>query len=152
MSGTNYLAYFGLSWVTKKSKAYKHVTCGLYYKHIMVLIWWVSWMMLYYKCGQALALVQVSDINYDRRWRSKLWCHLQSSFCGLYYKPIMIVNDDSSIINKFETSLLDDARVIIYNRNMFIVKTTDNSQVMASLTIVILWAVLWTYYAHKWWL
>jgi hypothetical protein len=54
----------------------------------------------------------------------------------------MIVNDGSSIINKLEASLLDDARVIIYDPNMFIVKTTDNSQVMASLTIIILWSVL----------
>jgi hypothetical protein len=29
---------------------------------------------------------------------------------GLYYKPIMIVNDDSSVVNKLETSLTDDAR------------------------------------------
>jgi hypothetical protein len=43
---------------------------------------------------------------------------------GLYYKPITIVNDDSSVINKLETSLIDDARVIIYNHHMFIVQTT----------------------------
>jgi hypothetical protein len=33
---------------------------------------------------------------------------------GLYYKPITIVNDDSRVINKLETSLIDDARVIIF--------------------------------------
>jgi hypothetical protein len=38
----------------------------------------------------------------------------------MYYKPIMIVNDDSSIVNKLETSLIDDARVVIYNCHMFI--------------------------------
>ncbi len=31
---------------------------------------------------------------------------------GLYYKPITFVNDDSSVINKLETSLIDDARVV----------------------------------------
>ncbi len=36
----------------------------------------------------------------------------------------MIVNDDSSIVNKLETSLIDDARVIIYDRHMFIVEAT----------------------------
>jgi hypothetical protein len=36
----------------------------------------------------------------------------------------MIVNDDSSIINKLETSLIDNARVIIYDRHMFIVQAT----------------------------
>ena len=38
----------------------------------------------------------------------------------------MIVNDDSSIVNKIETSLIDDARVIIYNSHMFIVQATDS--------------------------
>ncbi len=41
--------------------------------------------------------------------------------CGLYHKPMTIVNADSRIINKLEASLTDDARVLIYNRNMFIV-------------------------------
>ncbi len=43
---------------------------------------------------------------------------------GLYYKPITIKNDDSSIVNKLETSLTDDARVIIYDHHMFIVQAT----------------------------
>ncbi len=33
---------------------------------------------------------------------------------------MMIVNDDSSIVNKFGASLTDDARVVIYDRHMFI--------------------------------
>ncbi len=41
---------------------------------------------------------------------------------GLYYKPITIVNDDSSVINKLETSLIDDAIGIIYDRHIFIVQ------------------------------
>ena len=43
---------------------------------------------------------------------------------GLYYKTITIVNDDSRFINKLETSLNDDARVVIYDRHMFIVQAT----------------------------
>jgi hypothetical protein len=43
---------------------------------------------------------------------------------GLYYKPITVVNDESSIVNKLETSLTDDVRVIIYIRHMFIVQAT----------------------------
>ncbi len=43
---------------------------------------------------------------------------------GLYYKPIKIVNDDSGVINKLETSLTDDARVVIYDCHMFIVQAT----------------------------
>jgi hypothetical protein len=45
--------------------------------------------------------------------------------CGLYYKPMTIVNDDSRVINKLEASLIDDTGVIIYNRHMFIVQATD---------------------------
>ncbi len=35
-----------------------------------------------------------------------------------------IVNDDSRVINKLETSLTDDARVVIYDHHMFIVQAT----------------------------
>ncbi len=34
------------------------------------------------------------------------------------------VNDDSRVINKLEASLTDDARVVIYNRHMFMVQGT----------------------------
>ncbi len=44
---------------------------------------------------------------------------------GLYYKPITIVNDDSSVINKLEISLIDDARFVIYDRHMSIVQATE---------------------------
>ncbi len=37
---------------------------------------------------------------------------------------MMIVNDDSTVINKLEASLADDARVVIYDRHMFIVQAT----------------------------
>ncbi len=35
-----------------------------------------------------------------------------------------IVNDDSRVINKLESSLNDDARVVIYDRHLFIVQAT----------------------------
>ncbi len=35
-----------------------------------------------------------------------------------------IVSDDSRVINKLETSLTDDARVVIYDHHMFIVQAT----------------------------
>ncbi len=37
-----------------------------------------------------------------------------------------IINDDSRVITKFETSLTDDARVIIYDCHMFIVQVTPS--------------------------
>jgi hypothetical protein len=43
---------------------------------------------------------------------------------SLYYKPITIINDNSSVVNKLETSLTDDTRVINYNHHMFIVQAT----------------------------
>jgi hypothetical protein len=43
---------------------------------------------------------------------------------GLYYKHVTIVNYASSGINRLKASLNDDARVIIYNRHMFIVQAT----------------------------
>ena len=42
--------------------------------------------------------------------------------CGLHYKYTMIINYASSIINKLEALLPDDARVIIYDRHVFIVQ------------------------------
>ncbi len=37
---------------------------------------------------------------------------------------MMIMNDDSSIVNKLGASLTDDARVVIYDCHMFIVQAT----------------------------
>jgi hypothetical protein len=44
---------------------------------------------------------------------------------GLYYKPTSIINDNSRVVNKLETSLTDDARVTICDRHMFIVQATS---------------------------
>ena len=46
--------------------------------------------------------------------------------CGLYYKPMMIINDYSRVINKLEVSLTDDASVVIYDHHMFIVQATGH--------------------------
>jgi hypothetical protein len=43
---------------------------------------------------------------------------------GLYYNPMTIVNDDYRVVTKLETSLTDDARVVIYSHHMFIVQAT----------------------------
>ncbi len=39
----------------------------------------------------------------------------------LYYKHMMIINSASSVVNKLKALLTDDARVIIYDRHVFIV-------------------------------
>ncbi len=43
---------------------------------------------------------------------------------ALHYKDITIINDDSSVVNKYRASLNDAARVIIYDHRMFIVQAT----------------------------
>jgi len=50
-----------------------------------------------------------------------------ASTCGLYYKHVMIVNDNSGGISKWSFKLIDNASVVIYDRNMFIILGTDVS-------------------------
>ncbi len=50
-----------------------------------------------------------------------------SATSGIYYKPMMIVNDDSRVVNKLEASLTDDTRVVLYDCHMFIVQATGGS-------------------------
>ncbi len=56
---------------------------------------------------------------------------MTDDICGLYYKHTMIVNYASSIINKLEALLIDDTRVIIYDRHVFIVQATGGEILQA---------------------
>ncbi len=56
----------------------------------------------------------------------KFWKMPFSHICGLYYKHVAIVNDDSSIISKWSFKLRDDPRVIIYDHHRFIIQATGN--------------------------
>jgi hypothetical protein len=47
----------------------------------------------------------------------------------------MIVNDDSRVVNKLETSLTDDPRVIIYDRLVLIVQAIVVSVIKLFLVI-----------------
>jgi hypothetical protein len=47
-----------------------------------------------------------------------------------------IVNDDSRVINKLEASLTDDARVIIYDRHMFIVQATEACTIKLFMAVI----------------
>jgi hypothetical protein len=55
-------------------------------------------------------------------------------FC-LYYKLMAIVNDDSRVVKKLEASLIDNARVVIYDHHMFIVKATNVVSVKPALAL-----------------
>ncbi len=41
------------------------------------------------------------------------------SYSSAVFKAMIIVNDDSRVVNKLETSLTDDARVVICDHCMF---------------------------------
>jgi hypothetical protein len=55
---------------------------------------------------------------------------------GLYYKPMMIVNDNSRVVNKLEASLTEGDRVVIYDRHMFIVQATGGQSSNPYLNVV----------------
>ncbi len=44
---------------------------------------------------------------------------------------MQIVNDGSSIISKRNFKIIDDTRVVIYNRNMFVIQVTDLHSLLA---------------------
>ncbi len=48
--------------------------------------------------------------------------HYNTDTCGLYYKLTTIVNYASSVVSEQSFQLIDDARVIIYDRHVFIVQ------------------------------
>ena len=48
-------------------------------------------------------------------------------FSALYYKYMTIANYEFRVVNKLEASLTDDTRVVIYNRQMFIVQATGGN-------------------------
>jgi hypothetical protein len=61
--------------------------------------------------GRITPRVELSDSDKH----SSLLHKVVNQTCALYYKHITIVNDDSRVVNKLETSLTNDARVTNYN-------------------------------------
>jgi hypothetical protein len=54
-----------------------------------------------------------------------LQCSVSNEISDLYYKHATIINDNSSIISKWSSKVIDDARGIIYDRQMFIIQATE---------------------------
>ncbi len=132
------------------SHVYNTSLCGLYYKPITIVNDDSSIVnkletslhddtsVIIYNCKRFkiqasvaciinLLLLYMTTLALSINLKLHLLTTLESSFTivkWLYYKPITIVNDNSSIIKKLETSLIDDARVIVYDRHMFIVQAT----------------------------
>ncbi len=66
--------------------------------------------------------------------------------CGLYYKHVMIVNDDSSVVSKWSFKLIADPRVVIYDRHRFIIQATDDIVPASFLPISLLdYVIVWNY-------
>ncbi len=89
-----------------------------------------------YDCHRFIILALGAKMHFCRKnWnltKSTLWLSDKKSIfhltnlswtfsCGLYYKHLMIVNDDSSIISWWSFKLIDDPRVVIYDRHRFII-------------------------------
>jgi hypothetical protein len=55
---------------------------------------------------------------------------------GLYYKHATIINYASSGVNKLRASLNDDARVVIYDRHMFIVQATGPNVIKLFMSVI----------------
>ncbi len=66
----------------------------------------------------------------------------QQKNCGLYYKHLMIVNDDSSVISKWSFKLIDNPRVIIYDRHRFIIQATDLLNLAIAYVISLYFTIL----------
>jgi hypothetical protein len=47
---------------------------------------------------------------------------------NMYFKHMTIVNDNSSIVSKWSSKLIDDARVTIYDRHMLMVQAKDDTK------------------------
>ncbi len=69
----------------------------------------------------------------------------QKSPCGLYYKNMTIVNYASSIVNKLQALLTDNAGVIIYDHHVFIVQATGWSIWQLDFFADVLFGI-WTFF------
>jgi hypothetical protein len=56
--------------------------------------------------------------------QNTLGVNVPTETCGLYYKHTMIINYASSVISEQSFHLICDARVVIYDRHVFIVQAT----------------------------
>jgi hypothetical protein len=53
------------------------------------------------------------------------WTAWVLKFCGLYFKHVTIINDNSSAVSKWSFKLIDDPRVIIYDHHRLIIQATE---------------------------
>ncbi len=46
------------------------------------------------------------------------------SLASLYYKHMMVVNDDTSAVSKWSSKFIDNTRVVSYDHNVFVIQAT----------------------------
>ncbi len=63
------------------------------------------------------------DCYYDAELIMAVKSFKSTDLIGLYYKQVMIVNEDSSINIKWSFKLIDNPWVVIYDHNRFITQT-----------------------------
>ncbi len=101
---------------------------GLYYKHVMIVFYEHNrTVLIRHQCKKITVLSChrcIINNGVEKMNNIKIKIIILTTG-GLYYKHITIVNDDSSIINKWLESFTDDTRVIVQNHNMFIILATD---------------------------
>ncbi len=102
---------------------------------------------IWLKCTKTNAWCKSRNLKYTVKFQQKCWQNRITSFShftlgwrlytlrklvgeidssGLYFKHVTIINYTSRGVNKLRASLNDDARVIIYDRHMFIVQATGD--------------------------
>jgi hypothetical protein len=81
----------------------------------------VSYALQVYKIYKK-SFIKNAKLGLRSGWDDSLWFGLNelTSYSGQHYKHATVLNDDSSIINKWSYKLIDYARIIIYDCNRFI--------------------------------
>jgi hypothetical protein len=74
--------------------------------------------------------VVVPFITAVSRWVEGVEVVFKINTSGLYYKHVTIVNNNSSIVSKWSFKLTDDPRVVINDRNRFMIQKTDGESLL----------------------
>ncbi len=64
---------------------------------------------------------------------------------GLDYKHMTILNDASSVVSKWSSKVIDDARVIIYDGNLFIIKATGWQYSVSSPIVIMVRVIIYCF-------
>jgi len=111
------------------------VFSALFFQSWSIKKYWIRFTLpLYCKLGRLRAidqfLQQGNSPAYQKNESISSKKFKKIDFCGLYYKHVMIVNDDSSIVSKWSFKLIDNPIVVIYDHHRFIIQATGASRLL----------------------